>query len=304
MSCFLRNGQHKWRLGVSAILFVYIVLAGALNSSAQDLGALARQEQARKEAQGIHPAHVYTNDDLLRPQILVPGDRVDLDTVRRNLPLALTHQPPAEDSNAQEVSLGAVARKYRELKLGRQRPPLQTAQLANSNYTYTNDDMTRPRILTPEDKLKYQAGLEKLVPSAIMARAEVSTGTLAAPEAPLGDIARIAHQQQEHILASLAPIRNLIRWPRTQNAFRIHSPALSPPRYPTSLALPRRRRSEHRPDGVSNVGLEPVTVRRGDSLWKLARQHLGGGCRWHALLKANPWIRDPNHLHVGTQIRV
>jgi nucleoid-associated protein YgaU len=45
-----------------------------------------------------------------------------------------------------------------------------------------------------------------------------------------------------------------------------------------------------------------VTVRRGDSLWKLAEQHLGRGLRWHDLLSANPGILDPNHIVAGSQI--
>jgi nucleoid-associated protein YgaU len=45
-----------------------------------------------------------------------------------------------------------------------------------------------------------------------------------------------------------------------------------------------------------------VSVKRGDSLWKLAEQHLGHGLRWHDLLSANPGILDPNHIVAGSQI--
>jgi nucleoid-associated protein YgaU len=45
-----------------------------------------------------------------------------------------------------------------------------------------------------------------------------------------------------------------------------------------------------------------VTVKRGDSLWKLAQQHLGRGLRWHDLLSANPGILDPSYIVAGSQI--
>jgi len=45
-----------------------------------------------------------------------------------------------------------------------------------------------------------------------------------------------------------------------------------------------------------------VIAKRGDSLWKLAEQHLGHGFRWHDLVVANPGILDPNHIVAGSQI--
>jgi nucleoid-associated protein YgaU len=45
-----------------------------------------------------------------------------------------------------------------------------------------------------------------------------------------------------------------------------------------------------------------VTVRRGDSLWKLAQQNLGQGSRWRELLAANPWIANPDRIEVGRHV--
>jgi len=45
-----------------------------------------------------------------------------------------------------------------------------------------------------------------------------------------------------------------------------------------------------------------VTVKAGDSLWKLAQRNLGHGARWSELLPLNPGIRDPDHIQAGSRI--
>ena len=47
-----------------------------------------------------------------------------------------------------------------------------------------------------------------------------------------------------------------------------------------------------------------VRIQPGDSLWKLARRHLGSGSRWNDLFAANPGISDPNHIQPGTVLVV
>lgn len=45
-----------------------------------------------------------------------------------------------------------------------------------------------------------------------------------------------------------------------------------------------------------------ITVRPGDSLWKLAEQSLGQGLRWRDFLAINPGILNPNRIVAGTQL--
>jgi LysM repeat protein len=45
-----------------------------------------------------------------------------------------------------------------------------------------------------------------------------------------------------------------------------------------------------------------LSVRRGDSLWKLAQQNLGRGNRWPEFLASNRWIANPNQIRIGAQL--
>jgi LysM repeat protein len=47
-----------------------------------------------------------------------------------------------------------------------------------------------------------------------------------------------------------------------------------------------------------------ISVRPGDSLWKLAQQNLGRGNRWGELLAANPSIANPNQIRAGAQLNI
>jgi nucleoid-associated protein YgaU len=47
-----------------------------------------------------------------------------------------------------------------------------------------------------------------------------------------------------------------------------------------------------------------ISVRTGDSLWKLAQQNLGRGNRWHELLAVNPGIANPNQIRAGAQLQL
>jgi nucleoid-associated protein YgaU len=63
---------------------VVSLLVSAAPSFAQDLGDAARQERERKQNLTQHSAHVYTNEDLKRAQILVPEDKERVLAARRN----------------------------------------------------------------------------------------------------------------------------------------------------------------------------------------------------------------------------
>ena len=47
-----------------------------------------------------------------------------------------------------------------------------------------------------------------------------------------------------------------------------------------------------------------VEVQRGDSLWSLAKEHLGRGSAWTCLARANPTITDYTHLIIGMSVQL
>jgi len=47
-----------------------------------------------------------------------------------------------------------------------------------------------------------------------------------------------------------------------------------------------------------------IIVKKGDSLWLLAREHLGHASRWTSLARANPQISDYTRLAIGTRLQL
>lgn len=287
-----------------AFLLFSLVLVGAAGSSGQDLGAAAREERARKQAQPVHQTHVYTNDDLARHQILTPKDDAEFKGAQKSWRAASVDTPPA-GPEAAAVPLGEIARQYSELRAIRQQESRPVRQISHSSHVYTNEDMARPQILTPEDHAVFEAAQEKRRapmeqgPSMILGR-EPNL-----PSAPVGAVAKLYRQQK--------PVAEMQK--QRGAHFPSGTPLLAPPRLaggPTALppgtGLIRQPIQSMRWDQLlgkpgGSVG-RLLTVKPGDSLWRLARQFLGRGQMWRALWKASPWIHDPNHLKVGVQIRI
>jgi hypothetical protein len=300
------NTLRKKRMRWCVILYAFMAFFGVSRSSGQDLGALARQEQARKEAQPVNRSHVYTNDDMVRPRILVPEDKVVSETERQPLSPSLLEQPPVAESSAPEVSLGEIARQYRKQKLAQKAHAQTEARSTIAAHIYTNEDMVHDKILMLADRVLYEAALEKAGTTVIETRTEIAPNELARSEAPLGDLARVAYQRRERVLEAHEPSR--VRFPESWT-----SPASQLPwkrSVPGTPKIAQRanqsaaRPAEQQLDELRNSAFEVITVRSGDSLWKLARLHLGQGIRWHALLRTNPGIRNPNHLRIGSVIRI
>jgi len=118
------------RFTASAIIFLSFASFGAAVSRAQDqqdqsVAEAARQERARKQELQKRAKHVYTEEDLKRPNILTPEDRAQVEAKRNACaqknncgPQPSQNSPAALDANSKpkQPSLGEVARQFRKQK--------------------------------------------------------------------------------------------------------------------------------------------------------------------------------------------
>jgi nucleoid-associated protein YgaU len=249
------------------ILLFSCALFVATECRAQDVAKAAKQERARKESQQKRSKHVYTEEDLKRAQILTPEDRTQIEA-RKNQTTPDVEEKPLDALDAKSLSpdipLGDVARRFRRLK------ELQKLQQSAEFHLPFADG---PLLASPKAMLPLQPHAFKP----------------AAPAAP-----------------RLAPYRPPVkRSPFARpRIFTAAPPLVAAPRPPAARLVPVQPPAPAAPAIARANRAKPnvVSVKRGDSLWKLAEQHLGHGLRWHDLLSANPGILDPNHIVAGSQI--
>ena len=196
-------------------------------------------------------------------------------------------------------SLGEIARQERARK------QLQPQQ---QRYVYTNDDLKRLQILTPEDRQRMETARKNTNPrSPQMAEKPVIPGARSVPlsEMPLGDVARYYR-----MLKQLRQLPEMGELPGVTNTTPLAAPELAaPPSVSeptpsidrTKTVLPHDIAGQ-RPSGL--VTENRIRVARGDTLWKLAKRYLGKGEHWHQLAALNPQLTHPDLLRVGQWIRV
>lgn len=161
--------------------------------------------------------------------------------------------------------LGEAARQER---LRRQK------QLRRATRVYTEDDLAKPQILDPQDRARFEAARDG-APAPVLEETAVAPAPQSRlPAVSLADLARELRAQRE---AS--------HQPEVASAPRQHKPVRVLPS--GSRALPVVR---------------AVRVEKGDSLWKLAKRHLGRGAEWRQLAAANPQLSNPDVIHIGQWI--
>jgi nucleoid-associated protein YgaU len=193
----LGRNSHAGRVGASAILFLSFATLGAAVSRAQDqqdpkpqqdqsVAEAARQERARKQEKQKTAKHIYTEEDLKRPNILTPEDRAEIEAKRNecaqknNCSPAASQNPPASlDANSpasgtsvgSETSLGEVARQLRKQRELEALKPKQTEPF--------HLPIQSPTFASP-----ILPGLLPIQPLAQPARPKISSPELLSPRIP------------------------------------------------------------------------------------------------------------------------
>ena len=322
--------QVARRLMVCALLAAAL---GAVPVRSQDVAEAERHEREHKAAQAKTPRHVYTDEDLKRTRILTPEDGARVASHKTNPPAPQTQpqeqqpqvaaQPVETPSPMQQTpSLGEVARHYRAEKAARQ------AELAAKNnkeeksrypLALPNTTLAAPSpIVKPnagslrEDEL-HSPKRPSLVPPPV-ASPSASARSRISPFAPRNPMAPLKSQPN----ASLAVVASSVRkeqvrpgdswWrlaqrylgkgSRWQELWRVNPGLSGDPNWlaaGTTVFVPADTVTRGSPPAPQ------ITVRPGDTLWSLAREHLGCAQSWPVLAAANPTVTTYN-LQIGAKL--
>ena len=287
--------------------FLYAPRSGAQDrQEEQNEAAAAHQEKARKSSEARPQSHVYTNDDLRKPQILTEQDRARVEA-RKKSP-----QPPEtlelgpsldanDDSSAQ--SLGEVARRYRREKAAdaaeeasRPKPPAAFPM-----------DLSQPIFATPAP-VGPPPSASRVPLAPIEPPAATSKPRLGRAPLKRDPFSRPA-------LSPFSSARNpgrtpLIINPAEPSPVPVKPSFVSPPAAIRGMAPARPSMASPVPPprppvpAASSVaptsgGESSITVQPGDSLWKIALAHYGDGAEWQCIAGANPALSDPGQIYPG-----
>lgn len=327
----LKKGGRTLLLGVAGVLLAGLVCAcGARAQDTQDAAEAARAEQARKAAQAKTPRHVYTEEDLKRAQILTPEDQAKVAARKNNPTEKKEEQAKSGGGNApEEESLGEVARRYRKEKAEREAARLMEqgshpqfsiklpeATLATPKALVQPKMETRPvgnsgrgvgagRVSPFEPRPLREGTREAVVPSApkiAIAPREPKVEAPVAKALPVAPVAGMVARRVERGDSWWKLAENYLGSGARWKELREMNPAGTAARAPEFLLLGSTVLVPARVAGRETAVAKSVTVRKGDTLWSMAREHLGRGAAWKCLAEANPELGEPERLQIGARV--
>ncbi len=279
------NGRSR----LTWLLYLFPLLLAAPSYS-QTLGDLARQERERKQHQSHRTEHVYTNDDLKRPQILRPEDRERVQEAQKKA-TPTTTEPAAEVAgSAPETgaeSLGDIARRFRALQQAHQKPGPQPIapelKIGGQALAYPTFSPPLARTAAPPAPPRFVKPTRERARKSIPSEEPISgVGALVQPGDTLWKLAKEYLGHGTH-------------WPRLAAI----NPQVSDPthlRVGTWVHLPEKAQTLQ--------SANRVRIQRGDSLWKLAQEHFGTGNAWSCIAQANPQLQNADLIFPGQTLTI
>jgi nucleoid-associated protein YgaU len=300
-------------LCASASLLTTRLRAQDAQPDSQSVVEAARAEQARKAVQQKNQSHVYTNEDLKQSQILTQHDRAQVEARKNNSPA--TPATPADpavnaEKNSAPDSLGEVARRYRRQKLEASQAAEAAKQQPAARFPM---NLAQPSFAAPVKPvaplaapIEHPRSSAKPLPKIAPMRRDPFSRQRFAPALP--------NERAPLALNFSAPAKPALSFANpAPRAPAVHTVPPSPATAAPKLLLPTKpvpaRPSLAPPNApvapsINHPSSNQIRIQPGDSLWKLARRHLGSGSRWNDLLAANPAISDPLHLQPGAVLVV
>src|SRR5581483_10170118 len=102
------NNDTKRRISASISLAVSGLMFTSVPVFAQTVADAARQERERRH-NAAHAQHVYTNEDLKRPQILLPEDRARVSGQEPSTDASLTPEAPTAGNPTEKTRIIALS---------------------------------------------------------------------------------------------------------------------------------------------------------------------------------------------------
>jgi LysM repeat protein len=296
------------------------------NVVAQDVAEAARQQQAHKSQQPVAPHHVYTEDDLKRPRILTPEDQDRVEARRKDSPAPAAPNTTSLDAemNPPSESLGEIARRYREERAAREgEAALHKNRPSAFSLELPGEAFAEPKSSAGSLRVPRTA----VVPSFLVAPSPVPIGRSTVPARvspfqPRPGVAPTVIPSTPAIPSALATRLNSVRiqvqrgdswWKLARRYLGSGSHwqelvSLNPGAAAHPDFLPSGSIVELPDNGASPTARAPapetITIQRGDTLWSLARVHLGRGSEWPRFAHANPQLSDYLHLRVGAHLQM
>jgi nucleoid-associated protein YgaU len=304
-------------------LLAPLSLHSNLAAQDQNVAEAARKPQTHESQQPAVPHHVYTDEDLKRPHILTSQDKELAEAHRKGPPAATAKNPPAvEATNPPPESLGEVARRYRKERAAREaeaaaakkapapfRVELPTGTFAEPKSSvaplHRPPSVAAPVVVAPSPAgPRGSAAPSRMSP--FSPRPTMPSAPSPAPSVNPSTLVPSREFQQLQVRPGDSLWRMARRYlgdgARWQELLALN-PGLAA--HPDSLVagsmviVPAAAASK-----TVRGSPATITVRSGDTLWSLARVHLGRGSDWSRLAHANPQLSDYLHLQVGSRLNL